>query len=82
MARSIRFSGTFSRAKSGPSDIDAKDSRILRIVKETPGLTTARLALTPHATRDRLSKLVEAGSLSVAATGPRDPKRAFYPVQL
>ncbi|MFZ4778450.1 MAG: ATP-binding protein, partial [Terrimicrobiaceae bacterium] len=80
------FRVTFSRAKSEPSEIDAKDSRILQIVKETPGLTTARIAaliaLTPRATRDRLSKLVEAGSLSVVATGPRDPKRAFYPSQL
>jgi DNA-binding Lrp family transcriptional regulator len=57
----------------------------VEIIKATPGLTTARIAkqinLTPRATRDRLSKLVEAGILSVIGTGPRDPKRAFYPAQ-
>ncbi len=79
------FRVTFSRTRSTPSGLETKDSKILEIVKATPGLTTARIAkqinLTPRATRDRLSKLVEAGNLSVVGTGPRDPKRAFYPTQ-
>jgi predicted HTH transcriptional regulator len=79
------FRVTFSRAKSSPSEIDAKDARILEIIKMTPGQTTARIAvqidLTPRATRERLSRLVEAGKISVVATNPRDPKRAFYPIQ-
>jgi predicted HTH transcriptional regulator len=80
------FRVTFSRARSRLSEIDAKDAKILEVVKTTPGLTTARIAkqidLTPRATRDRLSRLVEAGNLCVVATGPRDPKRAFYPPQI
>ena len=79
------FRVTFSRAQSTASKMDAKDARILEVIKAMPGLTTARIAkqidLTPRATRDRLTRLVEAGSLSVAGTGPRDPKRAFYPTQ-
>jgi ATP-dependent DNA helicase RecG len=79
------FRVTFSRTRSTPSGLDTKDSKILEIVKTTPGQTTARIAkqinLTPRATRDRLSKLVEAGNLSVVGTGPRDPKRAFYPTE-
>ncbi len=80
------FRVTFSRARSNPTERDAKESKIVEIVKATPGLTTAQIAkqinLTPRATRDRLSKLVEAGILSVVGTGPRDPKRAFYLAQL
>jgi predicted HTH transcriptional regulator len=80
------FRVTFNRAQSGRTEGDAKDAKILEIVKTTPGLTTARIArqidLTPRATRDRLARLVEAGKLSVVGTGLRDPKRAFYPAQI
>jgi len=66
------------------SEADAKNAKILEVVKQTPGLTTAKVAkqiiLTPRAARERLSRLVEAGRLSVVGTGPRDPKRAFYPI--
>ena len=79
------FRVTFSRTRSKPSKMDNKDSKIMEIVKATPGLTTARIAkqvdLTPRATRDRLLRLVESGCLSVVATGPSDPKRAFYLTQ-
>jgi Predicted transcriptional regulator containing an HTH domain and an uncharacterized domain shared with the mammalian protein Schlafen len=78
------FRVTFSRVKSGPSQADAKDAKILEIVQTSPGLTTAQIAkqigITPRATRERLSRLVEAGALSVVGSSPRDPKRAFYPV--
>lgn len=79
------FRVTFSRTRSKPSKMDNKDSKIMEIVKATPELTTARIAkqvdLTPRATRDRLLRLVESGCLSVVATGPSDPKRAFYLTQ-
>lgn len=80
------FRVTFNRTQSVVSEIDPKDRKILDLVKATHGLTTARIAqqihLTPRATRERLSRLVEAGRLSVVGTGPRDPKRAFYPMEM
>lgn len=79
------FRVTFSRVRSSVLKLDDKDSRIVEIIKNTPGLTTAQVAkkicLTPRATRGRLSRLIKSGILCVVATHPHDPKRAFYPRQ-
>ncbi len=79
------FRVTFSRVRSNVPKLDNKDSKIVEIVKNAPGLTTAQIAkqicLTARATRDRLSKLTESGILCVVGTHSRDPKRAFYLTQ-
>lgn len=79
------FRATFNRRRTGISVGDSKNEKILKIIQATPGLTTAQIArhiaLTPRATRDRLSRLVEAGHVSVVGTGAHDPKRAFHPIR-
>jgi len=79
------FRVTFSRQRTTVPAIDSKDERILEIIRATPGLTTAqiakRISVTPRAARERLSRLVDAGRVSVVGTSPRDPRRAFHPIR-
>jgi len=58
------------------------DIAILEFLEDGGGHGTTEIAgvigLTPRATRTRLRKLVERGSVREIGKGPRDPKRSYY----
>jgi predicted HTH transcriptional regulator len=78
----MRFRVTFSLAPLGQPRIDPLDQRLLDLLADNAGHTTAELARhigrTTRATRTRLIALLERGIAREIGTGPRDPQRRYY----
>jgi predicted HTH transcriptional regulator len=78
----MRFRVTFSLAQVGQPRIDPLDQRLLDLLADNAGHTTAELARhigrTPRATRTRLLALLERNLVREIGTGPRDPQRRYY----
>jgi predicted HTH transcriptional regulator len=78
----MRFRVTFSLAQVGQPRIDPLDQRLLDLLADNAGHTTAELARhigrTPRATRTRLLVLIERNLVREIGTGPRDPQRRYY----
>lgn len=78
----LRFRVTISMERIGRPRLDDTDQLIMDALEASTGLLTSEIAgaigLTPRATRTRLARLVVAGLVREAGTGPQDPGRRYY----
>jgi ATP-dependent DNA helicase RecG len=77
-----RFRVTIKTDRVGPNAEHETDHAILVLLADGQGMTTAELAAaisrTPRATRTRLVRLVQRGSVLEIGTGPQDPQRRYF----
>lgn len=78
----LRFRATLRMKRTARAVRDGRDERILDLLADGNGRTTAELAahvaLTPRATRTRLAAMVEDGLLRDVGSSSQDPKRRYY----
>jgi len=76
------FRVVLSMIPAGPVQFGAKDEKILRLLADGKGRSTANIAaalsLSTRATRTRLSSLVERGLIIEVGSGPQDPRRQYF----
>ncbi len=78
------FRVTLLAESGGTPALDELDTRILEVLREGSGLTTAQVAAairrSVRATRERLSTLLQRGQVVVLGSGPNDPRRRYLAV--
>lgn len=78
----MRFRVSLRTAPVGKPAIEALDQRILDLLADDAGYTTAEIARhierSPRATRTRLLALVKRALVREIGTGPSDPQRRYY----
>ena len=71
----------FSGSREAPV-LDPLDARILELLRDSSGLTTAQVATavgrSVRATRERLGALLQRGQVVVLGSGPNDPRRRYF----
>ncbi len=77
-----RFRVTLYTARVGPVELDAVDRSILEHLDSDVGRSTREISLaislTPRATRNRLRKLVERGTVIEIGSSPQDPRKRYF----
>ncbi len=75
------FRVTLLATPTGPALLDLKDKRILTLLEDGQGRSTAQIAqansMSVRAARTRLARLVERGLIVEIGSGPRDPRRKY-----
>lgn len=82
---SFRFRVTLRTTVTGVAELDPIDEQILKALAPAIGHSTQEIALeidrSTRATRTRLASLVARGFVQEVGTGPKDPKRRYFPTE-